>query len=89
MLASKYSSPRLVVHRMEGPFVELRLVENVWCEKQTGPLCIFYVVVWLVLVYGEIWGQLEKSTPPHLFPEVLAVNISENERKRLLAVQMM
>ena len=47
------------------------------------------LVVCLVLVYDGIWGQLEKSTPPHLFPEVLAVNISENERKRLLAVQMM
>ena len=23
-----------------------------------------FVVVWSDLVYGEIWGQLEKSTPP-------------------------
>ena len=29
-----YSSPRLVVHRMEELIVELLLVKNVWCQKQ-------------------------------------------------------
>ena len=31
---------------------------------KVGPFCICRIVVWLVSVYGEIWGQLEKSTPP-------------------------
>ena len=30
-----YSSPRLVVDRMEELIVELLLVENVWCQKQS------------------------------------------------------
>ena len=37
-------------------------------KSKVGYLCICYVVVWLVLVYGNIWGQLKKSTPPPLFP---------------------
>ena len=46
-------------------------------KSKVSPLCICCVVplmVWLplvvclVLVYDEIWGQLEKSTPPPLFP---------------------
>ena len=32
---NKYSSPRLVVDRMEELIVELLLVENVWCQKQS------------------------------------------------------
>ena len=30
----KYSSPRLVVDRMEELIVDLLLVEKVWCQKQ-------------------------------------------------------
>ena len=37
-------------------------------KGKVGHLWIYYVVEWLVLVYGEIWGQLKKSTPPPLFP---------------------
>ena len=37
-------------------------------KSKVGHLWICYVVVWSVLVYGEIWGQLKKSTPPPLFP---------------------
>ena len=29
---------------------------------------VYCVVVWLVSVYGKIWGQLEKSTPPPVPP---------------------
>merc|ERR1711973_558531 len=32
---AKYSSPRLVVDRMEELIAELLLVENVWCQKQS------------------------------------------------------
>ena len=39
----------------------------------------FVLQVWIVLVYGEIWGQLEKSIPPPLPPpqvrEILAFYI--------------
>ena len=31
----KYSSPRLVVHRMEELIVELLVVEKVWCQQQS------------------------------------------------------
>ena len=34
-LPDKYSSPRLVVDRMEELIAELLLVENVWCQKQS------------------------------------------------------
>ena len=58
-------------------------------KSKVGPLCICCVVVWLVLVYGEIWGELETSTPP-LPPlkveEVLALFISESEKNHLFAV---
>ena len=37
-------------------------------KGKVGRLCICCVVVWLVLVYGEIWGQLKKSTPPPSSP---------------------
>ena len=30
-----YSPPRLVVHRMEEFVMELLLVENEWCQKQS------------------------------------------------------
>ena len=30
-----YSPPHLVVDRMEELIVELQLVENVWCQKQS------------------------------------------------------
>ena len=32
---NSYSSPRLVVDRMEELIVELLFVENVWCQKQS------------------------------------------------------
>ena len=34
-LLFSYSSPRLVIDRMEELIVELLLVENVWCQKQS------------------------------------------------------
>ena len=37
-------------------------------KSKVGRLCICCVVIWLVLVYDEIWGQLEKSTPPPSSP---------------------
>ena len=38
-------------------------------KSKVGPLCICCVVVWLVLVYGENWGQLAQSdTAPLLLP---------------------
>ena len=37
-------------------------------KSKVGPVCLFCVMVWLVLVYGKILGQLEKSTLPTLFP---------------------
>ena len=60
-------------------------------KSKVGPVGISCVVVWLVLVYGAIWGQLEKSTPPFSFPPkvigVLALFINKSERNCLLAVQ--
>ena len=65
---------------MEELIAELLLVENVWWQNKVGPFGICCVLVWLVLVCGEILGQLEKSTPPHPLPppkvgEVLAFYI--------------
>ena len=54
-----YSPSRLVLHWMEELIMELLLVENVWCHiSKVGPFCICFVVVCLVLVYGEIRGAL-------------------------------
>ena len=59
-------------------------------KSKVGPVGISCVVVWLVLVYGAIWGQLEKSTPPFSFPPkvigVLALFINKSERNCLLAI---
>ena len=64
-------------------------------KGKVGRLCICCVVVWLVLVYGKIWGQLEKSTPPLLFPlrrskrYVLAFYISWTASRRFLSLSLM
>ena len=63
-----YSPSRLVVHMMEELLVELLLRKMYDVKSKVGPLCICCVVVWLVSVYGETWGQLEKSTPPPVPP---------------------
>ena len=36
-------------------------------KRKVGPLCICCVVVWLVLVYGENWGQLAQSATAPFF----------------------
>ena len=36
-------------------------------KSKVGPLCLCCVVVWLVLVYGENWGQLAQSATVPLF----------------------
>ena len=86
-----YSSPRLVVDRMEELIVELLLVENVWCQKQSWS---FMDLVGSGLVgFGlrRNLGTAEKEHPsPPLPPpkvgEVLALFISESERFHLHAV---
>ena len=39
-----------------------------YCGGAVGGKCMVSKVVWSVLVYSQIWGQLKKSTPPPLFP---------------------
>ena len=62
----QYSLPRLDVDRMGELNVELRLVANVWFQRESWSLMhlLFHVMVGFGLVYVEICGQLEKSTPP-------------------------
>ena len=49
---------------------------------------VYCVVVWLVSVYGKIWGQLEKSTPPPKVEGVLAFYISQTTSRWLLSLSL-
>ena len=89
-----YSSPRLVVHRMEELIVELRLVENVSCQKQNWSFMHFLCSGMDGFGLQEIWGQLEKSTPPQPLPppkvrEVLAFYIIWTACRRFLSLSLM
>ena len=63
-------------------------------KSKIGPLCICCLVVWLVLVYSDISGQLEKSTLPHPLPppkvgEALLFFISQTASRRFLSLSLM
>ena len=86
-----YSSPRLVVDRMEELIAELLLVENVWCQKQSWSfmnlLCSGMVEFGLRRKLGTTEKEHPSPTlPPPMVGEVLALFISESERNHLLAV---
>ena len=83
--------PRLAIDRMEDLIVELVLVENVWCQKQSWS---FMNLLCSGMVGFGLWrnlGTAEKEhpyppLPPPMVGEVLALFISESERNHLLAV---
>ena len=86
-----YSSPRLVVDRMEELIVELLLVESVWCQKQIWSFMNLLCSGMVGFGLRQHLGTAEKEHPspplPHpMVGEVLALFISESERNDLLAV---
>ena len=88
---NSYSSPRLVVDRMEELIVELLFVENVWCQKQIWSFMNLLCSGMVGFGLGRNLGTAEKEHPYPLLPppmvgEVLALFISESERYHLLAV---
>ena len=62
--------------------MELLLVENVWCQKQSWSL--MHLLCSVMVGFG-----LRRNFPPPKDGEVLALYISESERNSLLSVQMM
>ena len=91
---NSYSSPRLVVDRMEELIVELLLVENVWCQKQSWPfmnlLCSGMVGFGLRRNLGT--ARKEHPSPPLPPPkvgEVLAFYIIRTASIRFLLLSLM
>ena len=85
------SSARLVVDRMEELIVELLLVENVWCQKQSWSFMNLLCSGMVGFGLRRNLGTTEKEHPsptlhPPMLGEVLALFISESERNHLLAV---
>ena len=90
-LPDKYSSPRLVVDRMEELIVGLLLVKNVWCQKQSWSFMNLLCSGMVGFGLRRNLGTTEKEHPsptlhPPMLGEVLALFISESERNHLLAV---
>ena len=81
--------PRLAIDRMEDLIVELVLVENVWCQKQSWSfmdlLCSGVVGFGLRRNLGRA-GKEHPPLPPLKVEEVLALFISESEKNHLFAV---
>ena len=72
-LMRRYSSPRLVVDRMENLIVELLLVENVWCQKQSWSFMHLLCSGMVGFGLRRNLGTTEKEHPsPHSFPSDFA-----------------
>ena len=65
---NSYSSPRLVVDRMEELIVELLLVENVWCQKQSWSFMNLLCSGMVGFGLRRNLGTAEKEPPSPLFP---------------------
>ena len=65
---NEYSSPRLVEDWMEELIVGLLFVKNAWCQKQSWSFMHFLCSGMVCFGLRRNLGQLEKSTPPPLFP---------------------
>ena len=90
-MKDSYSSPRLVVDRMEELIAELLMVENVWYQKQSWSFMNLLCSGMIGFGLRRNLGTTEKehpspTLPPPMVGEVLALFISESERNHLLAV---
>ena len=90
----RYSSPRLVVDRMEELIAELLLVENVWCQKQSWSfmnlLCSGMVGFGLRRNMGTTEKEhLSPPFPPLKVRGVLAFYISRTTGRWFLSLSLM
>ena len=92
--SKKYSSPRLVVDRMEELIAELLLVENVWCQKQSWSF--MYLLCSGMVGFGlrRNLGTTEKEHPTPTLPppkvgEVLLLYFSQTASRWYLSLSLM
>ena len=89
-----YSSPRLVVDRMKGLIVELLLVENVWCQKQSWSFMHLLCSGMVGFGLRRNLGTTEKEHPSPTLPppkvgEVLLFYISQTTSRWFLSLSLM
>ena len=93
-LMRRYSSPRLVVDRMENLIVELLLVENVWCQKQSWSFMNLLCSGMVGFGLRRNLGTTEKEHPSPTLPppkvgEILLFYISQTTSRWNLSLSLM
>ena len=92
--AARYSSPHLVVHRMEELIVELLLVENVWCQRQSWSFMNLLCSGMVGFGLRQNLGTTEKEHPSPTLPppkvrEVLLFYFSQTASRWYLSLSLM